>query len=390
MVARRPALWTRIVESRAASALDDRTLAARSTQDVATLVAFVTAAYVVFYAMVGEQWAVPALIVNALALVVHLGVVVWARRGGQAGPAALSLAVVEVQLVHGVTVLGTSVELQTLFIAAGVVVLVLFTPEQVALRITFMASAAINVAVCELVITGATRGELSPDTIHALAAANILTSTALVFGLTTLTYARAHRAREEATAAAATARALANTDPLTGLSNRRPILEELDRAASSASFVVAIGDLDRFKALNDSFGHACGDVVLAHVARQLRQGVRATDAVGRWGGEEFILVLHDCTAEQALEVIETLRAGVGATRVPCTGHSHGATLSFGLADGDRGADVDEVMSRADAALYDAKTAGRNVSRVRPLTHQGAGRAAKEATHDAQLRAQAGA
>jgi diguanylate cyclase (GGDEF)-like protein len=94
--------------------------------------------------------------------------------------------------------------------------------------------------------------------------------------------------------------------------------------------------------------------------------LRATDAVGRWGGEEFIVVLPRTGLEQAVALMEGLRAGVAAAEIDCVGHTHTVTISIGVADGDADGMSHHVVKRADDALYDAKVAGRNAVRTRGL------------------------
>lgn len=101
------------------------------------------------------------------------------------------------------------------------------------------------------------------------------------------------------------------------------------------NYCVAIADLDRFKDLNDAYGHACGDVVLAAVADRLRAQARVTDALGRWGGEEFILVMSDIAVDDAVVTMDRMRAAVGQELVPCDAHEHHVTMSACVRTGAR-------------------------------------------------------
>jgi diguanylate cyclase (GGDEF)-like protein len=147
-------------------------------------------------------------------------------------------------------------------------------------------------------------------------------------------------------------------DALTGLKNRRAMNEALTYAwlrhrRTKAPLAALVIDLDHFKRINDSGGHAAGDAVLVQVAALLQSQLRAEDVVGRAGGEEFWLVLPDTPPEHALALAERLRQRVAAAAL-------GTTCSVGLALA--GADDHEpgqVIARADAALYRAKDAGRN-------------------------------
>ncbi len=161
--------------------------------------------------------------------------------------------------------------------------------------------------------------------------------------------------------------ALATTDPLTGLPNHRAMVNavelELARAQRySRSCAVLFLDLDHFKAVNDSYGHAAGDVILRDLATVMRRGLRGTDTVGRWGGEEFLMLLPE-TDTQAAQAAERVRAAVSAHSFPAAGGIH-LTCSIGVAvypaDGTRS---ETLVEAADRAMYDAKHLGRNRVRV---------------------------
>lgn len=165
---------------------------------------------------------------------------------------------------------------------------------------------------------------------------------------------------------------LAVTDPLTGLFNRRYALAHLDRIADRARetgrrFAVMVLDLDRFKSVNDTWGHAAGDAVLEAVANRLRENMRPTDLVARIGGEEFLIALPDATIGAARIAAERLCRVVGETPVllPDGRNQVSVTISVGLAlgprlapDGERSSARDTI-ARADAALLAAKSEGRN-------------------------------
>jgi two-component system, cell cycle response regulator len=160
--------------------------------------------------------------------------------------------------------------------------------------------------------------------------------------------------QEELVSQAQRLEALIFEDPLTGLSNRRFILTQLGGMISGArrhhrALTVAIVDVDYFKSVNDRYGHAEGDRVLAEVARTLRRHLRAEDQLGRLGGEEFLALLPDAGASAAGAAGEKLRASVAHT---------GVTVSVGWAawDGER---AEELLRRADEALYAAKARGRD-------------------------------
>jgi diguanylate cyclase (GGDEF)-like protein len=154
---------------------------------------------------------------------------------------------------------------------------------------------------------------------------------------------------------------LSQTDRLTGLCNRHKLDEvlraELRRVRRYRKpFSVIMLDVDHFKKVNDTFGHHAGDEVLARLAGTLTGHARETDTVGRWGGEEFLIVCPETDLDVAMRLAERLRRGVEETDFPATG---GITASFGVASGSGEDEFESLTRRADEALYRAKQAGRN-------------------------------
>ncbi len=162
---------------------------------------------------------------------------------------------------------------------------------------------------------------------------------------------------------------LAMEDNLTGMPNRGRTLELATAALEAAAaqqrpLTVAIIDLAHFKTINDRCGHAAGDYVLREFARASRGSMRAGDILGRWGGEEFLLVLPDTTLEAALASVARLRVLALAIQVPAAEASVRVTFSAGLATTSDGArSLEEIIARADAALYEAKNEGRDLVRI---------------------------
>jgi diguanylate cyclase (GGDEF)-like protein len=192
-----------------------------------------------------------------------------------------------------------------------------------------------------------------------------LTTAALLLGLGRLV-AGLHRRLDTAEARIVE---LAITDELTGLHNRRSIeqrlREELIRSQRHGHRCACILlDIDLFKQTNDTFGHAGGDAVLRGLAGAARAALRASDLLGRWGGEEFLAVLPETDLAGARAMAERLRHAVEAMRVEFEGWQLAATVSLGVADAlpaghPDALSADRLVARADEALYRAKAAGRN-------------------------------
>jgi diguanylate cyclase (GGDEF)-like protein len=162
---------------------------------------------------------------------------------------------------------------------------------------------------------------------------------------------------------------LASQDGLTGLPNRRRTAELANAALAEAgeadtSVAIAIIDMDHFKIINDRCGHATGDHVLKEFARVGRGALRPNDVLGRWGGEEFLLIMPDATLEVALATLERLRTLIFGIQLPPSAAGMRVSLSAGVAMHDRIVrSLDELIARADSALYMAKNDGRDLVRV---------------------------
>jgi diguanylate cyclase len=157
---------------------------------------------------------------------------------------------------------------------------------------------------------------------------------------------------------------MAATDPLTGLYNRREydmlFQHEMERANRlNTPLSVGIIDLDHFKQVNDTYGHAAGDEVLKRTARLFRENLRTMDVVGRWGGEEFIIMLPEIAIDQAQMTCNRLLTALAATDIDVGSASIKITATIGITQLLPGDKMDEIISRADEALYKGKEAGRN-------------------------------
>ena len=197
--------------------------------------------------------------------------------------------------------------------------------------------------IAETMLARATARHLIPDT----AFRNDLRGAPLDIG-------ERERLLSEREALLARLEAMARTDELTGLANRRAVDEEIRREIARAGrmghqVTLAILDLDRFADYNDRHGHSAGDVLLCDAATAWRIAIRQSDFIGRYGGEEFIVILPDCSPAGACAVLERLRIVT----------PHGQTVSGGIATWDRSESAESLLGRADRALHAAKHAGRD-------------------------------
>lgn len=154
-------------------------------------------------------------------------------------------------------------------------------------------------------------------------------------------------------------------DALTGIGNRRRFTEALELAAREADrhrapLALVVLDVDHFKSVNDTYGHAAGDTVLCSIAETLAAGIRPADTVCRVGGEEFAILMPELESPFAIVLAERLRASVTALQIPLgTRGSLSVTISLGFARRDHGETGPALLQRADAALYAAKHSGRD-------------------------------
>ncbi|PDS75490.1 GGDEF domain-containing protein [Rhizobium sp. L43] len=150
---------------------------------------------------------------------------------------------------------------------------------------------------------------------------------------------------------------LSRTDTLSGLLNRRAFTEALENTEGNASLVIF--DVDRFKAINDRFGHACGDAVITAVSAMLTSAFDEMSVVARLGGEEFGVIVSGEPLEARMERIEGVRARIASGAIAAEGHDIRITVSGGVADLGTGCNKQAVYASADRALYLAKALGRN-------------------------------
>ncbi len=159
---------------------------------------------------------------------------------------------------------------------------------------------------------------------------------------------------------------IASHDSLTRLWNRPAIIAALKKHLAQArqsggSVTVAMADVDHFKNINDTFGHSVGDAVLFEIAQRMMRSVRPYDSIGRYGGEEFLIVFEGCGSTEAIPLAERLRKRVGEERIRLEEASLAVTISVGVAVSapEDDENIEAIIHRADAALYLAKNSGRN-------------------------------
>ena len=151
-------------------------------------------------------------------------------------------------------------------------------------------------------------------------------------------------------------------DVLTGLPGRRVLDETYTRQMSrldDQKLYLLLLDIDRFKHVNDTYGHLAGDDVLRELAKKLREWVRGSDAVFRFGGEEFIIILHAPSDKEACQIAQRLCEMIAATAIRCDDHQLNITVTIGVTQAWAMEHIDVVEKRADAAMYRGKQTGRN-------------------------------
>jgi diguanylate cyclase (GGDEF)-like protein len=154
------------------------------------------------------------------------------------------------------------------------------------------------------------------------------------------------------------------TDSLTGVLNRRAILSQIETELSRAKrekkdLSLSILDIDHFKKINDTYGHMVGDDVIREVVKRISVAVRTYDSLGRFGGEEFLVVMPGAKELEAYSICERIRSAINVKDFAINGLKIHLTVSLGFVTGDGNTDIDDLIVRADKALYQAKGNGRN-------------------------------
>jgi len=185
-------------------------------------------------------------------------------------------------------------------------------------------------------------------------------------GVTTLVVLRQIAALRENMTLLTELHQLASTDMLTGLQSRRHFFETAEREFYLArryerELCAMMIDIDHFKSINDTYGHAAGDRALQELSALCRDRLRATDLVGRYGGDELVVLLPQTDVEHALEIAQRIRCGVDELSIETDNETFGFTISIGVATAYSAADLAQLLRRADRALYQAKQEGRNTT-----------------------------
>ncbi|GIG54757.1 GGDEF domain-containing protein [Demequina activiva] len=336
--------------------------AVSTTHAIAVFGLIITLSYTAFFATYDFEAFRGLVALNAAFCVAYLGMLLLARLGRQLAAALALLCAAIAQLLISTAWVGWEAGLHLYLLLAAQLVFMVFTQRQRPLRWIFAAVALAAFLLAQLTMPASGAVVQMADVIlNTMLSVNALLVASMLFILAAYSHYRAEKAQADASESAARAEYLANTDALTGLATRRPVMERLEvlSQAGGDEYCLALADLDHFKAINDAHGHACGDAVLAEVGTRLRTSLRVSDSVGRWGGEEFIFVLPDASLGDATIMMERVRSRVGSTSISCGDHEHAITVSIGLTAGDYAGTPHHAIRRADDALYEAKAAGRD-------------------------------
>ncbi len=366
-----PLLLARVFDGPEAQQGEERE-AASTTRAALVFCLGVTLCYVVFYVVRDAEGLRSAVFADGGFALVYIAGLVLLHRGKALAAATLGFGAIIPQLLVCTSHLGSRAGPHVFLVAVGPAVFMVFTDAQRLFRWLFALSGAVVFAYCQFGLEPVSELlPLSTGATRVIFSLNAGAAGLLVAMLAAVEHGRHRVSAIDARRATDRAQFLANTDPLTGLANRRPVVDELERISEEGGYCVVVADLDSFKELNDSFGHLCGDHVLAGVGHELLRHVRALDTVGRWGGEEFIFVLPGTGIPDAMSFAERLRSAIEGCLFECGDHTHRVTASFGVADGADDGKSHRVVRRADDAMYDAKEAGRNKVRLRSLADSAA-------------------
>lgn len=324
--------------------------------------AVVTLFYLFWFAVAYPQ---PHVAMMVMSIVVTLGycaafLTVRTRHTTAAAIAIVTMA--SVVLVPYTWELTTASDSHMLYLAVGFAMLALFPEHLFKLRIVYSVGIISLVVACEFFFPLEGPGlflEVSRD--QFVASANRMWTVAVSAAAMAVVLYRSIRRQRALSGAAERGEFRANTDPMTGISNRRPVLaslRELDEQGCSG-YAIAIIDIDSFKKINDRLGHEEGDALISTIALRLRAHFRQTDLVSRWGGDEFLVLVKNVERDELYQVLERLRVSVADSPLSLGADPIAVTLSIGAAIAN-GIDASRAtINAADQALYAAKQTGRN-------------------------------
>lgn len=299
----------------------------------------------------------------ALAMTVLLVLGFPLSRGRHTTVASLAaLTLMALMLVWFTAVLSTGSNAHLGLLAVGFAQLALVPEYWVKTRVVFSVIFVPSIIACEFVFRPELPLSLEDATRDGvLSTVNVIWTVVLVVGATgIIRYRNSHR-QQDLSGAAELGERRANTDPMTGIANRRPAIarmSELDDAGVRG-FAIALIDIDSFKSINDRHGHEQGDELIRALTARMRGHFRQSDLVSRWGGDEFLVVLPPGDAQEIVAVLERLRASVAASPLQLDHSAIDVTLSIGVAIAQPGMTARQTSSAADEALYRAKHSGRD-------------------------------
>lgn len=238
-------------------------------------------------------------------------------------------------------------------------------------RLTLFAVLLLGITMVGAHVRWPERFPIAEEALHFMLVAVVLPAIAVLAGQLSTMRLKLRQHRHDLEQALEHNRQLAIRDELTGLYNRRHVMalmhKEVQRGGRSGRpMSIALLDIDHFKRINDGCGHAQGDEVLKAFALAVGETLRDTDVLGRWGGEEFMVMLPETDAAGAMCVLDRVHERMQALSFPCGGESRGVSFSAGIAACAPGEALHAAIERADAALYRAKEGGRARSVVAEL------------------------
>ena len=269
----------------------------------------------------------------------------------------LSLIGVTIITVAGDVILGIACGAHY-FLLGSVMLYVSTERKTVAFRYTCGAICLVEYVLITVFLTDAVPLVQMPlETVSVIDKVNLFIAFTSI-GFTMHSYASAVEANETHIASQA------NSDLLTGLPNRRFTYKKLESLAAKTGsrgteFVVALADIDDFKRLNDTYGHLCGDDVLVHAGMVMKKSLRKHDIIGRWGGEEFLIILPDTSLDDGLIIIDRLRNTLESSTFFIDRNEITVTITIGVSVFKGNSVITELIREADDRLYKGKTLGKN-------------------------------